>query len=71
MYAAGQKADTGGTSDGTVALPIGKGVVLGVESSQGSDAVIVELQIGRDDVPQITAASTAGTVSIALIAPGS
>lgn len=51
------------------ALPIGEATVLAVEQGQeGADAV-VELQLSRDDVPQVTAAAAAGTVALVLVAP--
>ena len=54
-----------------VALPIGTATVLMVErGGEGGDAVL-ELQLLRDDVPQVAAAAASGSVSLALIAPRS
>jgi hypothetical protein len=54
-----------------VALPIGEATVLGIDQGPEGGDVVIELQLSRDDVPQMTAAAAGGTIALALIAPRS
>jgi hypothetical protein len=63
----GQKP--GGGTDAP-ALPLTTATVLKVEGSQDDGGDVVEIQLPRDDVPQVAAASAAGAVTLVLVPAG-
>lgn len=50
------------------ALPITVATVLAVRQERESDATVVEIQLPKDDVPQVAAAAAQGGVTLALVA---
>lgn len=53
---------------GEPALPITAATVLRVRSAADGGGTVVEMQLPKDDVPQVAAAAAAGRVTLALVA---
>lgn len=62
----------GASAAGTPAVPLGHATVLGITQGAGSTgtATVVELQLAQPVVPLVTAAASAGQVTLALVPAG-
>jgi hypothetical protein len=61
----------GGGNAGQVALPVGRAVVDAVTAQPGTPgALVVELQVYQDAVPQVVAAASTGQIDLAAVPAG-